>query len=158
MAKKKDGKEQNMDKQIAVNAQYVKDLSFENPKAPASLIANPERPNIEATVDVQAAKAGDDVYEVSLKIRASAKRGSDIIFLTELTYAGVFTLKNIPEQEMEPALLIFCPNLIFPFARRVVADVTRDGGFPPLMLDPIDFATLYTKKREAAAQKKSASQ
>lgn len=151
-------KEQNpsAEKQIAVNAQYIKDLSFENPKSPASLIATKERPLIDANVDLQAAKAGDNTYEVALKIRAEAKKDKETIFLVDLVYAGVFTLKNIPEKELEPALLIFCPNLIFPFARRVIADVTRDGGFPPLMLDPIDFGTLYTRKLQQAAEKKSA--
>jgi preprotein translocase subunit SecB len=127
--------------QIQVLAQYVKDLSFENPAAPMSLQG--QKPALEVGVDVQARGLGVDQYEVLLRVRADAKSGTQTSFVCELAYAGVFMLKGIPAENMQPLLLIECPRLLFPFARRVVADTTRDGGFPPLLLDPIDFAALY---------------
>jgi preprotein translocase subunit SecB len=127
--------------QIQVLAQYVKDLSFENPAAPMSLQG--QKPALEVGVDVQARGLGVDQYEVLLRVRADAKSGAQTSFVCELAYAGVFMLKGIPAENVQPLLLIECPRLLFPFARRVVADTTRDGGFPPLLLDPIDFAALY---------------
>lgn len=127
--------------QIQVLAQYVKDLSFENPAAPMSLQG--QKPALEVGVDVQGRGLGTDQYEVVLRVRADAKTGSQTTFVCELTYAGVFMLKGIPQENIQPLLLIECPRLLFPFARRLVADTTRDGGFPPLLLDPIDFAALY---------------
>jgi preprotein translocase subunit SecB len=136
--------------QIQVLAQYVKDLSFENPAAPMSLQG--QKPALEVGVDVQARGLGVDQYEVSIRVRADAKSANQTIFVCEVTYAGVFMLKNITQENIQPILLIECPRQLFPFARRVVADTTRDGGFPPLMLDPIDFLTLY---RAQLAQQKS---
>lgn len=136
--------------QIQVLAQYVKDLSFENPAAPMSLQG--QKPALEVGVDVQARGLGIDQYEVSIRIRADAKSANQTIFVCELTYAGVFMLKNITQENIQPVLLIECPRQLFPFARRVVADTTRDGGFPPLLLDPIDFMTLY---RAQMAQQKA---
>jgi len=136
--------------QIQVLAQYVKDLSFENPAAPMSLQG--QKPALEVGVDVQARGLGTDQYEVSIRIRADAKSAAQTIFVCELTYAGVFMLKNISQENIQPVLLIECPRQLFPFARRVVADTTRDGGFPPLLLDPIDFLTLY---RAQLAQQRS---
>jgi len=127
--------------QIQVLAQYVKDLSFENPAAPMSLQG--QKPALEVGVDVQARGLGTDQYEVLIRVRADAKSASQTVFVCELSFAGVFMLKGIPQENIQPLLLIECPRLLFPFARRVVADVTRDGGFPPLLLDPIDFAALY---------------
>jgi preprotein translocase subunit SecB len=137
--------------QIQVLAQYVKDLSFENPAAPMSLQGN-QKPALEVGVDVQARGLGIDQYEVVIRIRADAKAATQTIFVCEVSYAGVFVLKNIPQENIQPILLIECPRQLFPFARRVVADTTRDGGFPPLMLDPIDFLTLY---RAQLAQQKA---
>lgn len=133
-------------RQIIVNAQYIKDLSFENPAAPASLMPQETPPKIELTVDIQAQKLQDEVFEVSLHITAKATTEKGTLFLTDLTYAGVFTTGEIPENQKELILLVYCPTLIFPFARRIIADVTRDGGFPPLMIDPVDFAALYHKR------------
>ncbi len=127
--------------QIQVLAQYVKDLSFENPSAPMSL--GGQKPALEVGVDVQARGLGVDQYEVMIRVRADAKAATQTVFVCELSYAGVFLLKGIPQENIQPLILIECPRLLFPFARRVVADVTRDGGFPPLLLDPIDFAALY---------------
>jgi preprotein translocase subunit SecB len=135
--------------QIQVLAQYVKDLSFENPAAPMSLQG--QKPALEVGVDVQARGLGVDQYEVAIRVRADAKSANQTVFVCEVTYAGVFMLKNIAQENIQPILLIECPRQLFPFARRVVADTTRDGGFPPLMLDPIDFLTLY--KAQLAQQK-----
>jgi preprotein translocase subunit SecB len=139
--------------QIQVLAQYIKDLSFENPAAPMSLQG--QKPALEVSVDVQARGLGTDQYEVAIRIRADAKQATQTVFVCELTYAGVFMLKNIPQDNIQPVLLIECPRQLFPFARRVVSDMTRDGGFPPLMLDPIDFMTLY---RAQLAQQKAGPQ
>ena len=127
--------------QIQVLAQYVKDLSFEHPAAPMSLQG--QKPALEVGVDVQARGLGVDQYEVIIRVRADAKAATLTVFVCELAFAGVFILKGVPQDNVQPILLIECPRLLFPFARRVVADVTRDGGFPPLLLDPIDFAALY---------------
>ena len=137
--------------QIGLLAQYVKDLSFENPNAPASLQSN-ERPQIDVTINVNARRVGDEGYEVELKTSVTAKQGDKNAFIVELLYAGLFGIRNLAEENVEPFLLIECPRLIFPFARRIIADATRDGGFPPLMLDPVDFAYLYQQQKGQAAQ------
>ena len=138
--------------QIQVLAQYVKDLSFENPAAPMSLQG--QKSALEVGVDVQARGLGVDQFEVLIRVRADAKAATQTVFVCELSVAGVFLLKGIPQDNVQPILLIECPRLLFPFARRVVADVTRDGGFPPLLLDPIDFAALYRMQmaRQQGAQ------
>ena len=135
-------------RQVSILVQYVKDISFENPGAPQSLQVSEEKPNINVSVDVAAQKLDDNNYEVELKIAATAKREGATLFIAEVDYAGVFSMQNIPEEEIQPALLIFCPSLLFPYVRRVVSDLTRDGGFPALMLDPIDFAQLYQQRME----------
>lgn len=135
--------------QIQILAQYVKDLSFENPAAPMSLQG--QKPALEVSVDVQARGLGIDQYEVSIRIRADAKSANQTVFVCELTYSGIFMLKNITPENVQPVLLIECPRQLFPFARRVVADTTRDGGFPPLMLDPIDFVALYQQRMAQVA-------
>lgn len=135
---------QEVQAQVGILAQYVKDLSFENPNAPASLQKLSEaKPSIDVSVNVNARQIGEDVFEVDLKIVANAKHGEDPAFLTELLYSGLFGAKNLPAEALQPFLLIECPRILFPFARRVIADATRDGGFPPLLLEPIDFAGLY---------------
>ena len=128
---------------LVVNAQFVKDLSFENPRAPASLMATREQPKIDVNVSVNARNLSERTFEVTLTIRADAKSGEDPAFVTELVYAGIFTLAGVPEDALRPTLLIECPRLLFPFARRIIADATRDGGFPPLFINPIDFVALY---------------
>jgi preprotein translocase subunit SecB len=140
--------------QLQVMAQYIKDLSFENPQAPMSLQAG--KPALEVGVDVQARPLGIDQYEVLLRIRGDAQgAGTQKVFVIELVYGGVFMLKGIPQEGIQPILLIECPRLLFPFARRLVADITRDGGFPPLMLDPIDFAGLFRAQVQAQAKAKA---
>ena len=136
--------------QLAIAAQYVKDLSFENPGAPQTLLPSTQAPQIEVGVDVQARQLTEDRFEVDLKISANAKRGDQTLFLVELHYAGLFQLRNIPRDSLQAVCLIECPRILFPFARRVVADATRDGGFPPLMLDPIDFVELYRRQAQQA--------
>ncbi|MCS6778943.1 MAG: protein-export chaperone SecB [Geminicoccaceae bacterium] len=143
---------------LSILTQYVKDLSFENPRAPMGLAPGQPRPEIQIGVDVNARQVGEQHYEVVLQIRIDAKSGETAFFLLELAYGGVFTLANIPEDALQPLLLIECPRILFPFARRIVADVTRDGGLPPLLLDPIDFATLYRRRlaQQAAARQEAA--
>ena len=125
---------------VQVLAQYIKDLSFENPGAPQGLTQNPQ---IEFGVNLQARQNDGTNYEVELKLRIHATVQEKQLFLLELTYAGLFRLENIPEDALQPLLMIQAPHMLFPFARRIVADVVRDGGMPPLMVEPIDFAALY---------------
>ena len=125
--------------------QYVKDMSFENPGAPAALTA---RPQIDMGVDLQARRVEGDMFEVELKLRINAANEGKPLFLLELAYAGLFRLQNMPEEMLQPILLVQAPHMLFPFARRIVADVVRDGGMPPLMIEPIDFMTLYRAKME----------
>ena len=131
--------------QLSVRAQYVKDLSFESPGAPQSLQGPGQNPQLKVGVNVNAGPRGDDAYEVALHIEAHAKSDAGVIYNAELVYGGLFRLRNIPEHLLQPVLFVDCPTILFPFVRRVLADVVRDGGFPPLMLDPIDFARLYTQ-------------
>lgn len=128
---------------VQIIGQYVKDLSFENPGAPLTLTA---RPQIDLGVDLQARRFDADRFEVELKLRVSAKAEDKTVFLLELVYGGLFLIQGAPEELLQPILLIEGPHLLFPFARRIVADVIRDGGMPPLMIEPIDFAALYRAK------------
>lgn len=135
---------------LVVKAQYVKDLSFENPKAPHSFQTMQTQPAIQIGINVKAQHLGAQDYEVALVVNAEAKSGADTIFLVELNYAGVFGLASVPAEHMRPLLLIEGPRLLFPFARNIIAEATREGGFPPLLLQPVDFAELY--RREIAQQ------
>jgi len=137
---------------FTVKGQYIRDLSFENPHAPQSLLLVNNKPAIEVNVDLKAQKLQENVYEMTLHISARATTEGNTLFLVDLAYAGIFQIANIPEDRIEPLIMIDCPFVLFPFARRVISDVTRDGGFPPLMLDPIDFQALYIQnKNEGAA-------
>jgi len=140
---------------LRVLAQYVKDLSFENPTASAGARNQETPPAIDMGIDVNARPLADgEAYEVDLLIRAKASRGEDVMFLTELVYSGVFQFVNVAKDDVEPLLLIECPRLLFPFSRRLLAEVTREGGYPPLLIDPIDFAALYRaqlRERESKA-------
>ncbi len=140
--------------QLRVMTQYVRDLSFESPHVPQSLAPQDGAPVISVNVDVRVQPMAENDFEVVLKLNVDAKSGGKQLFLTELEYAGVFQIVNIPQESMQAVLLIECPRLIFPFARRIIADVTRDGGFPPLMIDPIDFANLF--RQQVQAQKEAA--
>ncbi len=142
--------------QFRILTQYVKDLSFENPGAPSSLRASETAPKTDVAIDVQARKGENDEFECELKLNVTSKRGDDVMFIIELVYGGVFLLKNIPDESMQPVVLIECPRMLFPFARRVLADIARDGGFPQFMLDPIDFSALYRQQLEAAQKAQAA--
>ncbi len=142
--------------QFRILAQYVKDQSFENPNSPDSFKQSDVAPSTDVGIDVQARRLADDQYEAALSIKVETKRESEVLFIGELVYAGIFLIKNVPEEQLQPALLIECPRMLFPFARRIVADMTRDGGFPPVMLDPIDFAALYRAQLERAQQQAAA--
>ncbi|MBB3997565.1 protein-export chaperone SecB [Aureimonas pseudogalii] len=133
---------------LSILAQYIKDLSFESPKAPASLRGQARAPGINIGVNVGAnAVAGSEgEYDVRLTLNARAGEGADTLFHVELEYGGVFRLEHFPQEHMLPLLFIECPRLLFPFARQIVADVTRNAGFPPLMIDPIDFSALFTQR------------
>jgi len=136
--------------QLNVLAQYTKDLSFENPNAPRSLAPQEQSPNISIQVNVNANQIDQNDYEVTLQIEGSAGEGAGVLFQFELDYAGVFRLLNIPQADLHPVIMIECPRLLFPFARQIIADAVRNGGFPPLMLEPIDFVGLYKQRMEEA--------
>jgi preprotein translocase subunit SecB len=131
---------------LTVNGQYVKDFSFEAPNTPQVFaVLHAEPPKIQVDIDVQAEPKADGVFEVALKVRAEARAKEQLAYLLEIAYGGLFTV-NVPEQHLGPVLLIECPLLLFPFLRRIVADITGDGGFAPLMLSPIDFSQLYRQR------------
>jgi preprotein translocase subunit SecB len=136
--------------QVGVISQYVKDLSFENPNAPAVLQWQ-NQPQIDVQFNIGAQQVGDGVHEVALKVDITATAQEGVAFKIELLYAGLFALRNVPEDQLQPFLLAEAPRILFPFARRVIADTVVDGGFPPLLLDPIDFGALYMQ-RAAQAQ------
>jgi len=143
--------------QISILGQYIKDLSFENP-TPAQTIQKlaTEKPTMNINVNLNAQQVGEDIYEVDLKITATAQTGDETAFVAELLYSGLFGIKNLPEDQLQPFLMVEAPRQTFPFARRILSDVTRDGGFPPLMLEPIDFAGLYQQQLAAAANQPAA--
>jgi len=132
---------------ISVNNQYIKDLSFENPMAPSVFVPNETKPSIALTLDIKINKLKeDDVFEVELHINVEAKREESLMFRLELNYGGVFSLINFSEEQIKMILSVHCPALLFPYARKIVADTTQDGGFQALVMDPIDFGDLYYKK------------
>jgi preprotein translocase subunit SecB len=133
--------------QAGLLSQYVKDLSFENPNAPA-VYQWQGQPQIDIQFNIASGQLGDDAFEVVLKIDAKAVAADQVAFQVELSYAGLFALRNIPEDQLQPFLLAEAPRILFPFARRVLADAVRDGGFPPLLLEPIDFGQLYVAQAE----------
>ncbi|MHB8885366.1 MAG: protein-export chaperone SecB [Methylovirgula sp.] len=141
------------DNMPALNAmvQYTKDFSFENPNAPRSLGPQSQAPNIAIQVNVNVRQMAETDFEVELLLEGSAADGTDVLFKFELNYAGLFRLINIPQNEMHPIVMIECPRLLFPFARQIVAEAVRSGGFPPLYIDPIDFAGLYRRRLEEMA-------
>jgi preprotein translocase subunit SecB len=131
---------------LTILAQYTKDLSFENPGAPRSLQARDKAPDININVNVNANPLSEADFDVVLSLSAEAKDGDRTLFHTELVYGGVFRVTGFPQEHMLPLLFIECPRLLFPFARQIISDVTRNGGFPPLMIDPIDFAQMFTQR------------
>lgn len=132
---------------IGMISQYVKDLSFESPSAPGIFSGEQrEGPQMDVQFGIAATQVGDEFHEVTLKIEVTAKVADQTAFIVDLTYAGLFGARNVTEEQLKPFLLAHAPSLMFPFARRVVADVTRDGNFAPLLLDPIDFGALYEQQ------------
>ncbi len=136
--------------QAQVVAQYIKDLSFENPNVEKLMSGPGENPNMKLEVNVNARRMDekDGLFESAIDFKAHATNATGTIYQLELVYAGIFRIKNIPEDALEPFLLINCPALIFPYLRRLASDLTREGGFPPLLLDPIDFAGLYVRRKQ----------
>ena len=132
---------------LRVLAQYLKDLSFESPKAPAIFATLQGAPSISVNVDVGARTIGQDQYEVELSVACKSMHENGPIFVAEITYAGAFEIKNIPAEQMELVLLVECPRLLFPFLRQALADTTQSGNFPPVMLDPVDFLAIYEQNR-----------
>ena len=147
-------KEQEGAPSVSVLAQYIKDLSFENPHAPHSLRPREDAPEINININVNANPLSETDFEVELSLEASAGADADTMFNVELTYGGVFRLTNMPQEAVAPAILIECPRLLFPFARQIISDATRNGGFPPLLIDPVDFHALF-QQRMAEEQVKS---
>ena len=135
--------------------QYIKDLSFENPGAPASIMLGGGNPAFNVSISVGVKKQADDLYAVELTLNAKANREATVLFNVELVYGGVFRLRNIAEAQLSQLLMIECPRLIFPFARQVLASVTQQGGFPPLMMEPVDFASIYRQNLAALAAKQN---
>jgi preprotein translocase subunit SecB len=142
-----------MNLQLEVNAQFIKDLSFENPHLLKMLQSGGEMPEIEIKINVNhtPVDAEKGMHEVALMVQASGKKEKSDLFVLDLTYAGVFTLRNIDENLLHPVLMIECPRLLFPFVRQLIAEVSREGGYPPLMLNPVDFADLYRQRLEQLA-------
>src|ERR1041384_1164901 len=137
--------------QLVINAQYIKDLSFESPRSPQILLQQPTTPPTgDINIDVSVNAIGPENYEVVLTTKATTKTENEPLFIIELAYAAVVTIRNVPQEMLGAVLMVEIPRLIFPFARNVIAQITRDGGFAPLMLNPIDFAELA--RRNAASQ------
>src|ERR1700694_5810737 len=140
--------------QLNVLAQYNTDLSFENPNAPASLAPQQQQPAINIQINVSANNIAENEFEVTLSVEGKAENAGKLMFSFDLAYAGVFRIVNVPKENLHPLVMIECPRLLFPFAREIIATAVRDGGFPPLMLDPVDFVGLYRQnlERQGAAQ------
>ena len=142
---------------VSILAQYTKDLSVENPSAP-QVYQWQVQPNLDVQFNINVQSAADEVHEVSLKIDVTARSDNGVHFVVDLSYAGLFGLRNVPAEALQPFLLIEAPRLIFPFARQIVAEAVSSSGFPPLMLDPIDFAAAYMAQVEAAQEQQQQQQ
>ncbi len=138
--------------QFSVLAQYIKDLSFENPNAPESLRGPGKNPGLQINVKVNANKLEDDIFESEITLEAKATNEDGIIYMLELVYGGVFRIAGVAQEALHPILYVNCPTLLFPYVRRLVSDLSREGGFPPIMLDPVDFGILYQEKLRASGQ------
>ena len=143
--------------QISVHAQYVKDLSFESPATPDCFIKTLGQPDVQIGVNVTAKPVNETLFEVELKLTATAKVEEKILFVTELAYAGLMSATNISDNNIKPLMMIEGPRLLFPFARAIMSDTTRDGGFLPLNLNPIDFVALYRNNLPDTEEKENAS-
>ena len=136
---------------IRILAQYIKDLSFENPRAPESARPSQNPPQVDLQVEMSARGRPDRLFEVDLRLVANVANDGETSFHVEIVYGGLFQLNGVVEQDLEPVLLIECPRFLFPFARRIIADLCSESGFPPFLLEPIDFAGVYQQQRQAAA-------
>ena len=136
---------------IRILAQFIRDLSFENPRAPESLRSGMNQPQIDLNVEMNARVRPDGLFEVDLKLTAKAQNEGQMNFQIELLYGGLFQISGVAEADLEPVLLIECPRYLFPFARRIISEATVDGGFPPFMLEPIDFAAVYAARQAQMA-------
>jgi preprotein translocase subunit SecB len=146
MATTNGGPDEGLQPQLNVVAQYIKDFSFENPNAPKSLTPSQEPPQIGIQINVAALPMNDSDIEVVLKLEGKAETAGDLMFRFELEFGGVFRIRNMPQESLNALVLIECPRLLFPFAREIIATAVRNGGFPPLLLDPVDFVALYRQK------------
>jgi preprotein translocase subunit SecB len=145
-------------RQLAINAQYVKDLSFENPRAPHSLLQPPQgaAPDLQVGVDVKAQGLAADVFEVVMTLKVETKMQNEVVFVAELAYGAVVTLINTKQEEIPIALMVEAPRLLFPYVRNIISEVTRDGGYTPLLLSPIDFADIYRRRIAEQQQQQQA--
>jgi len=143
--------QQQQSPSLNVLGQYIKDFSFENPNAPRSLAPSETQPAINIAINVGVQQLGQAEYEVSLKLEGKAENTGTVLFAFDLTFAGMFRLQNVPQEHLQPLLLIECPRLLFPFAREMIATAVRNGGFAPLLLDPVDFVALYQQRMAQAA-------
>jgi preprotein translocase subunit SecB len=141
--------------QLNVLGQYIKDFSFENPNAPRSLAPNQAQPNINIQINVGVTQSGETDFEVTLKLEGKAESSGTVLFVFDLTFAGMFRIQNVPKEHLHALVMIECPRLLFPFAREIIATAVRNGGFAPLLLDPVDFVALY-QQRVAQEQAKAA--
>jgi preprotein translocase subunit SecB len=133
-------------------SQYIKDLSFENPNAPASILTAASMPKFDVNINVGVNRLPEDIYGVDMTLKAKALRDDNVLFNVELVYGGAFLVKNIPDQQLAPLLMIESPRLLFPFARQILASISQQGGFPPLMMEPVDFAAIYRNNLAALAK------
>jgi preprotein translocase subunit SecB len=150
------GPSENTAPQLNVVAQYIKDFSFENPNAPQSLAPKQEQPQINIQINVNATPLSDTDIEVVLNLQGKAETAGSLMFNFELQFGGVFRIRNVPQESLNAIVLIECPRLLFPFAREIIATAVRNGGFPPLLLDPVDFVGLYRQKMEQMAPQPAA--
>jgi preprotein translocase subunit SecB len=140
---------------IQVLSQFIRDLSFENPHAPQSM-SQPEAPGIEVEVELAARGRDDGLFELDMTLTVAAKRGDQAAFHVQLVYGGVFAIQGVPQDALEPMLLIECPRFLFPFARQIIANVTTEGGFPAFRMEPLDFGAIYMARRAQELQQQPA--
>jgi preprotein translocase subunit SecB len=136
---------------VKILSQYVKNLNFDIPEAPQVFLKQHAKPDINISIDIDARKIAESLYEITLKISAKSVAGEEKLFNCDLSYCGIFSIGKIDGEMLEQVLLVYCPNIIFPFLRRILANIVADAGFAPLMLDPVDFADLYARKKAVAA-------
>ena len=136
---------------IRILAQYIRDLSFENPRAPASLVGG-EAPKIDLEVELSAARIEANQFQLDMKLSVGATRSGETVFQVELVYGGVFQLDNVGDADLEPIVLMECPRYLFPFARQIIANVVADGGFPPFRMEPLDFAGIYMARQQQLSE------